>query len=74
MILVTKDSFFATVGQLDVHPHIAGAHDPVDGYTSSWETPQRHVLGRSFGIGKTAYYVTPEFFEKNRAALVRVPS
>jgi len=37
---VPKNTFFATVGQLNVHPR-------VEKDASYWETPQREVLGIS---------------------------
>ncbi len=40
MIEVTKEQFFATVGQLDVHPRAERDH-------SSWETRSREFVGRT---------------------------
>ena len=40
MIEVTKERFFATVGQMDVHPSTHPDH-------SSWETRSREVVGRT---------------------------
>ena len=38
---VTKEEFFAKVGPMNVHPR------PLDGH-SSWETPDRVVVGLSY--------------------------
>lgn len=40
MVEVTKEQFYASVGQLDVHPRPEGDH-------SSWETRTREVVGRT---------------------------
>jgi hypothetical protein len=44
---VTKDEFFATVGQLNVHPTIEGNYDQKMGYRSDWKLPNGQVLGTS---------------------------
>lgn len=70
MIAITKDSFFATVGQIDVHPHIVGGYDRVHGYTQDWKLRYSDaIIGRTVDAPKQ-YLVTPEFFEKNRAKMV----
>jgi hypothetical protein len=40
---VTKDEFFATVGQQNVHPYMVTDRYP---YTEDWRTPRGVVLGR----------------------------
>lgn len=77
MVRVTRDSFFATLGQLDVNPHPVGDYHEAWGYRSDWK---RHG-GAGERIGSTVggthltelhYFVTPSFYEANRAALARV--
>lgn len=75
MVRVTKDSFYAVVGQLNVTPDPFGRHDMVLGYRSDWKLPHGELIARSIG-GTTfcdrAYFVTTGFYDNNRAALARV--
>lgn len=77
MIRVTQASFYATVGQLDVHPSIAGeSWDEVKGYPAAWKLRDGTLVGRTIGgtrLMKSRYWVTPEFFKANEAALVQLP-
>jgi hypothetical protein len=41
---VTRDDFFATVGQLNVHPRIISDGFP---YTQDWNTPAGFIRGKS---------------------------
>jgi hypothetical protein len=56
MIRVTREKFFATVGQLNVHPR-------VERDASYWETPARVVLGITtpgyLGAGERTYSIDP---------------
>ncbi|WP_211100330.1 hypothetical protein, partial [Azospirillum sp. TSA6c] len=77
MIEVSKGSFYAVIGKLDVNPHVVGAFDKVTGYTQEWITPNRAVLGKTVGqcahgLKPKKYFVTEEFFTKNSAALTRI--
>lgn len=72
MIAVSRDSFFATVGQLDVHPHIVGGYDAEHGYTSNWKLRSSdRLIGRTIEMPKQ-FLVTDDFFQSNRTALVAV--
>lgn len=46
---VTKKEFFATVGQLDVHPWIFGNYDNEWGYKSHWKLRNGLKVGESDG-------------------------
>lgn len=77
MIAVTRDTFFATVGQLNVHPCPTGNWDPVLGYRSEWKMhggAGEHIATTIGGtsLSNTAYLVAPGFYDRNRAALARV--
>lgn len=53
-ISVSKERFYATVGKLNVHPHILpGRYDRVNGYGEHWKLPDGRMIGRS--IGGTVY-------------------
>lgn len=58
---VSKDDFFAKVGPMDVNPRVDGATLKGRFYTSHWETPGRHVVGRSvsdgWGIEETQFFL-----------------
>lgn len=73
MVGVSRDAFFSTLGRLDVSPSCHGyRHDEVLGYRSDWKTPYGRVLGMTIGgthASESAYMVTREFYEANRAAL-----
>lgn len=76
MVRVTKDSFFATVGQLDVNPRAIGDYDMTWGYRSDWKRSggAGERIGSTIGgthLAETHYFVTPSFYESNRAALAR---
>lgn len=75
MVGVSREAFFATVGKMDVHPSLAGQnYDPVLGYVSKWKTPYGDVVGATVGgthLSETAYMVSCEFFERNRAAIAK---
>lgn len=69
MVRVSKETFFATVGRLNVHPTIGQQKwDQVLGYRSDWKTPHGEVLGVTVGgthLSETEYMVTRAFFEKH---------
>lgn len=73
MIRVTKASFFAIVGSLNVHPNIVGPWDSERGYRSDWEMQDgsRRRVGMSYGNGveRSEYLVEPGFYAANSAAL-----
>ncbi len=52
---VSRDQFFATVGQMNVHPR-------VEKDASYWETPSRQLMGRTepgyMGGGPKRYFVS----------------
>ncbi len=73
MVEVSKKAFFATIGQLNVHP-VSGQerYDAVKGYFSRWKTPDGRILGGSVGgtyLSETLFMVTHEFHEKHRDAI-----
>jgi hypothetical protein len=78
MIQVTRASFFATVGQMNVHPHIGQqAYDNAHGYTSTWQTPARQVVGKSDGgthLLASRFFVTEDFYEKHKTSLTKEPA
>lgn len=43
MKIVTKDQFYASVGALNVHPHILQGKYP---YTMEWKTPSGQIMGK----------------------------
>lgn len=43
---VTKEEFFHTVGQLNVHPAPVGKWP----YTSEWKSPSGRIVGKSEGF------------------------
>lgn len=60
VVEVTKDSFFASIGQLDVHPTIQGAWNKETGYTSAWLTRAGRVL-RGMSTSGT-HQANPQYF------------
>lgn len=77
LIPVTRDSFFASVGHLNVHPSIYGNHDRTLGYLSDWklEAGVGERIGATIGgttFCEKVYFVTPSFFNKNAATLTRL--
>lgn len=69
MVGVSREAFFATVGQLDVHPSPVGPYDRVFGYTSEWKTRAGQVLAKTVGgthLSETAYLVSQTFYERHR--------
>ena len=67
MVEVSRDVFFETVGQLDVHPSSAGfAWDDILGYPSRWNLRDGTVVGMTIGLpprSRETFMVTPSFFE-----------
>lgn len=77
LIPVTRESFYATIGQLNVHPCPVGNYDQVLGYQSDWKMHggAGERVGASIGgtvFSDRAYLVTPAFYSKNSEALVRI--
>lgn len=72
MIQVTKASFFSVIGAMDVHPSIGPSPvwHPQKGYTSSWETRSREVLGKTHrdpgNPSENVYYVTEGIYQRHR--------
>ena len=69
-VTVSKEAFFATVGQLDVIPHIASGYDTAFGYTNEWQLRDRTVIGKSRGgtyLSETRYAVSQAFHAKHFA-------
>lgn len=77
MIRVTQETFYDTVGSLDVHPSIAGQRwNVAKGYPATWKLRDGTTVGRSEGGTRgasTRFWVTPEFFQTHGHALVRIP-
>jgi hypothetical protein len=67
-IEVSKETFYSTIGQLNVHPHIESKHDDILGYFETWKLLENgKILGASIGgttFSKVIYFVTPEFNEQ----------
>ena len=80
MIQVTKDSFFATVSSMNVHPRPI-AIDGKWGLASEWERVEsRRIIGKSTFRGHAAwvadgvlndYFVTESFFTAHSSTLIR---
>lgn len=70
MIEVSKKAFFATIGQLNVHPTVGQErYDSMKGYFNRWKTPDGQILGGSVGgtyLSEKLFMVTREFYEKHR--------
>lgn len=70
LIDVSKDQFFASIGRMDVHPHIAQrAWSDEWGYVSEWKTRNGTLIGRSCGNGVRPhlYRVTRAFYDAHVA-------
>jgi hypothetical protein len=65
VITVTKDQFFAVIGQMDVHPRVEVASLKGRVFTSKWETPRREHIGTShsdsYGINPTIFELDPRY-------------
>lgn len=73
MVTVSYAAFFATVGQLDVHPEIVSSWDRIFGYRSDWKLrSSREMVGVTVGgtcFSHSRYMVTRQFFNSHRAAI-----
>jgi len=78
MIRVTKESFYTTVGPLNVHPRAVKVNGE---WISSWEViPTREVIGETRSVpyaqrktvGADNEYFVPEQFLKAHPSLVAV--
>ncbi|QNK01746.1 hypothetical protein [Dyella telluris] len=78
LIPVTRESFFSNVGELNVHPCIFGHdYDRTLGYMSDWklEGGAGERIGATIGgttFSEKVYFVTPAYYEKNKATLTRL--
>lgn len=69
MVTISKEAFYATVGQLNVNPYPVGNWDNIFGYKTEWRTPERILRGISFTesyCSNGRYMVSEAFFESHR--------
>jgi hypothetical protein len=69
MVPVSKAAFFATVGQLDVHPWPVGKYDQTWAYLGHWVTRAGTLVGLGDGgthLAKRRWFVTREFFNAHQ--------
>ena len=62
--VISRESFFAALGPLNVHPTPVGRWSDEWGYRSDWKTPEGRVLGVTIGGTTTRqriYLATPDF-------------
>lgn len=74
MVTISRNAFYATVGQLDVHPYPVGNFDPIFGYRSDWKTRNHKVIAATVGgmiHSHARYMVTREFFNANRTTIAK---
>jgi len=72
MIPVDRNTFFETVGAMNVHPEIyERPWDRYEGYIQLWilQNSNRRALGASYGgtaLAQSVFFVLPEFAEAAR--------
>lgn len=57
MVEVSRDKFFATVGQLDVNPYPTGNWSDEIGYVTLWKLRSGRIVGKSWGRETVVYMV-----------------
>ena len=55
--LVTKDAFYESIGQMNVHPYPQARWSDVFGYVAHWKTPAGDVVGLSDSYEGGRYWV-----------------
>ena len=56
---ISKGEFFATIGQLDVIPHLEGNYDyEMNGYKTIWRLRRGDIVGES--LGSNYYRITKD--------------
>lgn len=69
---VSKDTFYATIGEYNVHPYLSGAYP----YTSEWHTPAGRIIGKVIPEldQRYAHLFTEHFFVSDGLANERTVS
>ena len=49
MAEIPAAEFFATIGQMNVHPSPVGRYDQETGYLTHWKTPSGQIVAQSIG-------------------------